>query len=463
MAWSRPSVIGPAPSARCAHSTVMIVKIFIFGGWNGSRMLNDLHIFQPDTMTWSRPIFTGSAPCPRAGHTATQLDSKMLLFGGGDGSHYLNDLHILDTETMSWSQAYVAGTTPAARSRHTATLVGSKLYVFGGGDDTRVYNDMYVLDTETMAWSRPQVSGVMPSPRWGHTATLIGTKSPKILIFGGHDSKHMLNDLHLFDIETLSWSQPVISGNICSARAGHTATLVNNKLIVFGGGDGSRVLNDLYILDTLDTMTWSQPTISGTAPACRCAHTTTLIGSKLLVFGGGDGGRRFKDLYILDIELALQNEQDVRKNKKIIKKQDSKLSEDTKCKDITSWMNSNGFQKHTEVFIKEEIDMDTLIFINESDLEKLGVSHLGVRKKILQAINKLKQNEKENIINEEKLQVELKSLVVSVEKLSSSVEHMNKTLSYLSTCLANSTTNCGQFDFSSNDDKHKIKEQLHNK
>jgi len=435
MAWARPSVIGPAPSARCAHSTVMIAKIFIFGGWNGSRMLNDLHIFQHDTMTWSRPIFTGPVPSARAGHTATQVNSKMFLFGGGDGSnHYLNDLHILDTETMSWSQAYVAGTTPAARSRHTATLVENKLYIFGGGDDSRVYNDMYVLDTETMAWSRPQVSGVIPSLRWGHTATLITTKSPKILIFGGHDSKRMLNDVHLFDIETLTWSQPIINGTACSARAGHTATLVNNKLIIFGGGDGNRVLNDIYIIN-IDSMSWCQPIISGAAPSCRCAHTTTLMGSKLLVFGGGDGSRRFKDLYILDIELALQNEQENRqKNKKVIKKQEGNVSEENKSKDIGSWMVSNGLQKYMDIFMREEIDMDTLVFITESDLEKLGITHLGIRKKFLVAINKLKLND--NINSEEKkLKEELKSLVISVEKLSTSVDNINKTLENLSSCL----------------------------
>jgi len=80
-----------------------------------------------------------------------------------------------------------------------------------------------------------------------------------------------------------------------------------------------------------------------------------------------------------------------KKNKKIIKKQDIKNSEESQCKDIESWLNNNGFQKYTDIFIREEIDMDTLTFITENDLEKLGISHLGARKKILAAINKLKK------------------------------------------------------------------------
>ncbi len=46
MSWNRPSATGTSPPARCAHSTVVCGsgKIVVFGGWNGSRMLNDLFI-----------------------------------------------------------------------------------------------------------------------------------------------------------------------------------------------------------------------------------------------------------------------------------------------------------------------------------------------------------------------------------------------------------------------------------
>jgi hypothetical protein len=112
-AWLRPSVTGSAPSARCAHSTVATgSRLIVFGGyasskegppclqvdsWNGTRMLNDLHMFNPDSMTWSRPITTGEPPGPRAGHTCVAFGTKLCVFGGGDGSRYLNDVFVLDT------------------------------------------------------------------------------------------------------------------------------------------------------------------------------------------------------------------------------------------------------------------------------------------------------------------------------------------------------------------------------
>jgi hypothetical protein len=52
MSWNRPSVAGATPSARCAHTTTFCGddhegtgKLLILGGWNGTRMLNDLHVF----------------------------------------------------------------------------------------------------------------------------------------------------------------------------------------------------------------------------------------------------------------------------------------------------------------------------------------------------------------------------------------------------------------------------------
>jgi N-acetylneuraminic acid mutarotase len=47
-------------------------------------------------------------------------------------------------------------------------------------------------------------------------------------------------------------------------------------------------------------MAWSQAYVAGTSPAARSRHTTTLVGTKLYVFGGGDDSRVYNDLYVLD-------------------------------------------------------------------------------------------------------------------------------------------------------------------
>jgi len=49
-------------------------------------------------------------------HTANIIESKMYVFGGGDGKSWLNDLLIFDIETLSWSGPITTmGTAPDGR------------------------------------------------------------------------------------------------------------------------------------------------------------------------------------------------------------------------------------------------------------------------------------------------------------------------------------------------------------
>lgn len=55
-------------------------------------------IFVSETMTWSEPKVGGSGPGPRRAHTATLIGSnKLYIFGGGDGNKALNQVFVLDT------------------------------------------------------------------------------------------------------------------------------------------------------------------------------------------------------------------------------------------------------------------------------------------------------------------------------------------------------------------------------
>ena len=252
MSWNRPSAPGQGPCPRCAHTTNYYKnKLYVFGGWNGSRMVNDLYILNVATLRWNKAVYSGEVPTPRAGHSAVVIGTNLVVFGGGDGTNYLNDLYFLDLETMVWKQGYTSGTTPCARSRHTATVsTGQQMVVIGGGDDSRVYNDVYILDVASMSWTKPQVTGkAAPSPRWGHSAAPLGRAGEKVLIFGGHDGSAMLNDLWLFDSAAASWTKIPAGKDVPTPRAGHTMTSLGGYIAVFGGGDGNDVLSDLYILE----------------------------------------------------------------------------------------------------------------------------------------------------------------------------------------------------------------------
>lgn len=209
---------------------------------------------------------------------------------------------------MYWSKALVSGTpTPPLRA-HTTTLIGSNVYVFGGCDSKACFNDLYVLDADAFYWSHPYVVGEVPVPLRAMTCTAVGKK---LVVFGGGDGPAYFNDIYVLDTANFRWSRPrVIGDRVPSKRRAHTACLYKNGLYVFGGGDGVRALNDIWRLDVSDANKMSWKLISGPEkggsqgprPKARGYHTANMVGSKLIIYGGSDGGECFDDVWVFDVE-----------------------------------------------------------------------------------------------------------------------------------------------------------------
>jgi len=78
---------GKYPPQRANHSSAIIKNnLYIFGGWDGTKRLNDLFFLDTLTLTWTKVVVDGTAPSPRAGMSLTNLNDKLLLFGGSGHS-----------------------------------------------------------------------------------------------------------------------------------------------------------------------------------------------------------------------------------------------------------------------------------------------------------------------------------------------------------------------------------------
>lgn len=77
------------PDCRAAHSSDIIQdKLYVFGGWNGSQALNDLHILDLKEMRWLSPDIKGDLPKSRNNHTTAVVGTKLIVHGGHDGSKW---------------------------------------------------------------------------------------------------------------------------------------------------------------------------------------------------------------------------------------------------------------------------------------------------------------------------------------------------------------------------------------
>ncbi|KAG4439895.1 hypothetical protein IFR05_004619 [Cadophora sp. M221] len=259
----------------------------------------------------SKPREGGTSPAPPRNTTPAQRPPRgpHIPFPPLPDPKTAPDVEPAPASGMYWSRAPVSGASHTSLRAHTTTLIGSNVYVFGGCDSRSCFNELYVLDADAFYFSCPYVCGEVPVPLRAMTCTAVGKK---LIVFGGGDGPAYYNDVYVLDTVNFRWSKPKIGGDRQpSKRRAHTACLWRNGIYVFGGGDGVRALNDVWRLDVADTnkMSWkliSSPSSASsedkTKPKARGYHTANMVGSKLIIFGGSDGGECFRDVWVFDVE-----------------------------------------------------------------------------------------------------------------------------------------------------------------
>ncbi|KAI5658783.1 hypothetical protein M9H77_27576 [Catharanthus roseus] len=308
--WVAPPVSGPRPKARYEHGAAVIDdKMYVFGGNHNGRYLSDLQALDLKSWTWSKvEVKAGSeasptAVTPCAGHSLIAWEGNKLLSIGGHSKDPLESMQVkvFDLQTSCWSTLKTYGKPPVSRGGHSVTFVGSSLVIFGGEDAKRsLLNDLHILDLETMTWDEIDTLGVPPSPRSDHAAAVHAERY--LLIFGGGSHATCFNDLHVLDLQTMEWSRPTQQGDIPSARAGHAGAAVGENWFIVGGGDNKSGVSQTVVLN-MSTLVWSiVTTVQGRVPLASEGLSLILSsynGEDILVSFGGYNGRYSNEVNVL--------------------------------------------------------------------------------------------------------------------------------------------------------------------
>jgi hypothetical protein len=269
-------------------------------------MLADLYILEPELMRWTRPTAIGKMPRPRAGHTCTAIGPAPQLISErtvaiqsanknpdessprrGEEESYSSPRSLPSAPSplsISGNGSIIANTPisddPATSSMEAngaaaANLIqpSQRLLFFGGGDNDGFMNDLHLLEIDTLTWSPVFTAGSSPSPRSRHSATLV--KSTLWVIGGLGEGQNVFNDVYTLNTTSMVWSKPVLKGNPMNPRWGHSAIRSGSNIIIFGGHNGVEVMNDLHILDT-DSNSWRvvEPTsVQSIAPPALDSHS----------------------------------------------------------------------------------------------------------------------------------------------------------------------------------------------
>ncbi|KAM4014569.1 uncharacterized protein ACNLHF_004277 [Anomaloglossus baeobatrachus] len=203
---------------------------------------------------------TAGAVCPSArwGHSVCLCDPETAVLIGGEGANEKSSpdsLWKLELDSDFWFQMDSLCSAPQCSRGHTATFdpERKKVYVYGGMQGKRWLNNVYELDTQDWKWTQLAVVGKVPTLSY-HTAAMY---QRELYVFGGLcpqvgvDSGVCTNALYIFNPEYKIWYQPIVEGERPLPRYGHSATLLGNRIVLFGGrrSPSPVYLNDVHILD----------------------------------------------------------------------------------------------------------------------------------------------------------------------------------------------------------------------
>jgi len=176
--------------------------MFVFGGYDG-HYRNDLYRYNFVKNSWTQvmphPDSEGLWPKSRYRTSTTVYKDMMFLFGGHDGSRQLNDFYIFNFTSYRWTAVETeTSLTPSSRDSHILVNSGNSIFLFGGSTGNP-RSDFYEFKIESNKWSVVNsMAGRPPTSRFCHVGVVL---KKKFFIFGGYDGDQRLNDFHYFLID----------------------------------------------------------------------------------------------------------------------------------------------------------------------------------------------------------------------------------------------------------------------
>jgi hypothetical protein len=227
---------------------------------------------------------TGSMNSARYSATATQIASGTVLLTGGVGtSGVLNSAEIYNDSGQSFTSV---GAMNVARWLHTATLLNNGQVLIAGGSDSlsqTTLNSAEIYDPVAGAFTL--LTNTLNTARAGHTATLLNNGD--VLIVGGFDpTTGIIADAEIYD----SVNQVFIDlGPTNTPRYGHTATALQNGQVLIAGGETDLVPSGAYnTAEVFDPGEWVFTPTPGTMVSPREGHSAALLNNGQVLITGGD-------------------------------------------------------------------------------------------------------------------------------------------------------------------------------
>ncbi|KAK7794508.1 hypothetical protein R5R35_004725 [Gryllus longicercus] len=190
----------------------------------------------------------------------------------------------------------------ARRSKHTVVAYLDAIYVFGGDNSKSMLNDLLRFDVKEKSWGRAFSTGSPPAPRYHHSAVV---HESSMFVFGGytgdiHSNSNLTNKNDLFEYRFGSgqWIEWKFFGRTPVPRSAHGAAVYDGKLWIFAGYDGNARLNDMWTISlTGDSKAWEEVHQLGDCPPTCCNFPVAVARECMFVFSGQSGAKITNNLF----------------------------------------------------------------------------------------------------------------------------------------------------------------------
>ncbi|KAL8533202.1 hypothetical protein ACS0TY_009448 [Phlomoides rotata] len=314
--WVALPASGQRPVPRYKHAaTIFDEKLYVIGGTRNGRYLSDFQVLDLENLIWSTIKLNMEAPDKdgtelevfpaTSGHSMIVWEKRLILLAGlTKNSTDRVTVRFIDLESYNCGAVQTFGNIPVARSGQSVTPFGSKVIMFGGEDrNRRLLNDVHVLDLETMTWSAVDTTQTPPTARFDHASALHAERY--LFVFGGCSHSVFFNDLHVLDLETMEWSRPQLQGDLVTARAGHTGIAVDGNWYIVGGGDNKSGALDTLVINMSKLVVSVLTSVKGRDPLASEGigiSSATFGGEDFLIAFGGYNGKYYNEVFAMRVK-----------------------------------------------------------------------------------------------------------------------------------------------------------------
>ena len=236
------------PDAPHTQSTLVVVHhiLTMVGGVISGRATDSLLSLMGEGRGKKWLPHLPAMPTKRFDTAAVCSGHSLIVAGGQDYSNYLATVEVLDTDTRQWS---IASSLPHPFCLATISICGERLYMLGGRDQTgyRTHSVLSCSIPELLQscqtqhptlWQR--VAQKLKSTIWRQVAdaphyySSCATLCGQLVAVGGLNA----SAISVYNETTESWEA---MGNMPTARCWALVAILNGKMMVVGGGVGGKV------------------------------------------------------------------------------------------------------------------------------------------------------------------------------------------------------------------------------